>query len=101
MSGIFKSVKQSVAAASNASVTMFGALDTTMQSLDNVAQVGLVASEDWKKQAIFESNLKDKARQRLMSNDKALSYIENQMLSEMIGDYVHESQATELFALPK
>lgn len=101
MSGIFKSVKQSVSAASNASVTMFGALDTTMQSLDNVAAVGLVTSADWRKQAEFESSLKDKARQRLMSNEKAINHIETQMLTEMIGDYVTDPKATELFALPK
>ena len=100
MAGIFKSVKQSVAAMSDASVTLFGAMDTSMQALDNVAHVGLVTSNDWRKQAEFESQLKDKARQRVMSNEQAINHIENELLAGMLGDYLPQAQVTELFALP-
>lgn len=97
---IFSNTKLAVSSAVDASVSIFATLDTTAKALDNVAQVGLIASNDWKKQALFESNLKDKARAKILENQQAITAIENQMLSSMLGDYLPETKTTELFALP-
>lgn len=97
---IFSNTKLAVSSAVDTSVSIFATLDTTAKALDNVAQVGLIASEDWKKQAKFESNLKDKARAKIMENQEAIAAIETQMLTSMLGDYLPESKTSELFALP-
>lgn len=97
---IFSNTKLAVSSAVDTSVSIFATLDTTAQALDNVASVGLIASNDWKKQAIFESNLKDKARAKIMENQQAITAIENQLLTSMLGDYIPETKASEIFALP-
>ena len=97
---IFANTKLAVSSAVDSTVTIFGALDTTAQALDNVASVGLIASNDWHKQAIFESSLKDKARTKILNNQKAIAAIESQMLTSMLGNYLPETASSDLFALP-
>ena len=89
---IFSNMKLVASSTADTAVSALGAID-------NLAQVGVIASSDWRKQAEFTSRLRDKARQRLMANEEALDLIESQMLSEMVGDYLPQSK-DELFALP-
>ncbi len=97
---IFANTKLALTSAVDSTVTIFGTIDTTAQALNNVASVGLIASNDWRKQAEFESSLKDKARAKILNNQQAIDAIENQILTSMIGDYIPQSQASDLFTLP-
>ena len=97
---IFANTKLALTSAVDSTVTIFGTIDTTAQALNNVASVGLIASNDWRKQAEFESSLKDKARAKILNNQKAIDAIENQILTSMIGNYIPESHTSDLFSLP-
>lgn len=97
---IFANTKLALTSAVDSSVSIFSTIDTTAQALNNVASVGLIASNDWRKQAEFESALKDKARSKILDNQQAIDAIENQILTSMIGDYIPESKASDLFSLP-
>lgn len=97
---IFSNTKLALTTAVDTSVSIFSSIDTAAQALENVASVGLVASADWKKQAEFESQIKDKARAKILGNKQAIAAIEHQILTQMLGDYIPETQANDLFALP-
>lgn len=97
---IFSNTKLALSTAVDTSVSIFSSIDTAAQALDNVASVGLIASADWKKQAEFESQIKDKARAKILKNPQALEAIEQQILTQMVGNYIPETETNDLFALP-
>lgn len=97
---IFSNTKLALSTAVDTSVSIFSSIDTAAQALDNVASVGLIASNDWRKQAELESQIKDKARAKILGNKQAIAAIEQQILSQMVGNYIPESQTNDLFALP-
>ena len=97
---IFSNTKLALTTAVDTSVSIFSSIDTAAQALENVASVGLVASADWRKQAEFESQIKDKARTKILGNKQAIAAIEQQILTQMLGNYIHETEANDLFALP-
>ena len=97
---IFSNTKLALTTAVDTTVSIFSSIDTASQALNNVASVGLIASTDWRKQAEFESQIKDVARTKILNNKQAIAAIEEQILTQMIGNYIPETQSNDLFALP-